>query len=287
LPKLSNPTFSVRNIDVSWNPLSLETLSISVDPRITLVSRPVHSKLHQKFHKIVEKRNLYVGELSDQRMNGVGSCFYEDGKKYEGEWLDNKIHGFGICKYRNSSQYEGSWKFGQRDGYGVVSEDNGALYEGEWKHDEMHGRGIFLYPEGTLYAGFWENNKRIGDGILINCDGRVYEGGWDDDMRHGLGLLISTYPDPYNYDGEFQKDKMHGIGTRSESDWTNIRDCIHQEDLEVFTLPKKSCEMICRKTQEGRWKKAIFILGRKWRSSSQMSFSKVVSTKVLTSQKTI
>ena len=40
-------------------------------------------------------------EWKDNKVDGKGIYFYNNGEKYEGEWKDNKTNGIGIYYYNN------------------------------------------------------------------------------------------------------------------------------------------------------------------------------------------
>jgi hypothetical protein len=40
--------------------------------------------------------NRYVGQMRNNKENGFGIYFYQNGDKYEGEWMNGKKHGTGL-----------------------------------------------------------------------------------------------------------------------------------------------------------------------------------------------
>ncbi|KAJ4463000.1 putative MORN motif protein [Paratrimastix pyriformis] len=101
-------------------------------------------------------RLVYSGDWVDDRMEGYGTYFYENGEQYEGEWLQNKRSGFGTMYYQDGTRYVGHWENGLRVGQGTLYKADGNRYEGAWADDQQHGSGVFYYPpKHRKYVGEW------------------------------------------------------------------------------------------------------------------------------------
>jgi antitoxin component YwqK of YwqJK toxin-antitoxin module len=61
---------------------------------------------------------------------------YDDGK-YEGEFKNNKREGKGIFYYNNGDRYEGDYKNDKREGKGILYFNDGDRYEGDFKYASL------------------------------------------------------------------------------------------------------------------------------------------------------
>lgn len=87
--------------------------------------------------------------------------------KYVGDWKNNKKDGFGIQYYENGNKYEGGWVENKRHGQGTlwVADGKNKLrreYTGDWERDKKKGRGTMFYKTGDRYDGLWMDDKPHG-----------------------------------------------------------------------------------------------------------------------------
>ncbi|NQU55251.1 MAG: hypothetical protein HQ522_22255 [Bacteroidetes bacterium] len=76
----------------------------------------------------------YVGETENNKANGKGILYYDDGSRYEGEFKDGNFHGKGIFYFEDGERYECEFKDGKKNGKGIYyCEDGTTRYEGECK----------------------------------------------------------------------------------------------------------------------------------------------------------
>jgi len=52
-------------------------------------------------------------------IHGVGTYFWNDGRKYIGEWKNNKMSGNGVYSWPDGRRYEGEYVDDKKEGYGV------------------------------------------------------------------------------------------------------------------------------------------------------------------------
>ena len=113
--------------------------------------------------------------------------------KYEGEFVNDKREGKGIFYWENGEKYTGEWKNDIREGKGIQFYNNGQNYDGEWKNDKREGRGILYYnnriDEYDNYDGEWQNDKSEGKGILYYNNGDKYDGEWKNNGSSGIGIF--------------------------------------------------------------------------------------------------
>ncbi|KAJ3321643.1 hypothetical protein HDU76_014060 [Blyttiomyces sp. JEL0837] len=68
-------------------------------------------------------------------------------KVYAGEWRNDKREGLGTYFYDDGGWYEGYWLGDQKEGWGKMNYVDGSVYEGEWHREMRHGQGILLLRE--------------------------------------------------------------------------------------------------------------------------------------------
>ncbi|KAJ3414327.1 hypothetical protein HDV05_006695 [Chytridiales sp. JEL 0842] len=101
-------------------------------------------------------RKVYAGEWRNDRREGYGTYFYEDGGVYDGMWMDDQREGWGKMHYVDGSTYEGEWHREMRHGQGILLLTNGDRYEGMWLDDQKEGPGKFIYKtKRQAYEGEW------------------------------------------------------------------------------------------------------------------------------------
>ncbi|KAJ3031225.1 UNVERIFIED_CONTAM: hypothetical protein HDU68_005831 [Siphonaria sp. JEL0065] len=101
-------------------------------------------------------RKVYAGQWKNDKRDGRGTYFYEDGSWYEGLWMEDQKEGWGRMNYVDGSVYDGEWHKEMRHGQGVLLEPSGDRYEGMWLDDQKEGPGKYIYKsKRQLYEGEW------------------------------------------------------------------------------------------------------------------------------------
>ncbi len=104
----------------------------------------------------------YVGQVKNNKANGVGVAILDTGSRYEGEWKENKRHGEGTFYWPDGEYYVGSYIDDKRNGMGTYFWPNGEKYVGQWKDDKRNGKGVFYGEDGEeITKGIWKNDKLI------------------------------------------------------------------------------------------------------------------------------
>lgn len=67
------------------------------------------------------------------------------GSKYEGSWENDRINGEGTSWYNNGNRYHGEWLNGRINGLGTLYLASGDRYSGDWKDGRRHGQGTYFY----------------------------------------------------------------------------------------------------------------------------------------------
>lgn len=88
---------------------------------------------------------------------------------YEGFFKDDKFNGIGTLYLNNGYVYEGSFVNGKKQGKGCLySDDRKFIYEGDFVDDEKEGFGKEIFPDGTRFEGDFEKGKKNGIGKCLN-----------------------------------------------------------------------------------------------------------------------
>jgi hypothetical protein len=160
-----------------------------------------------------ENGNIYQGEFMLGRAHGRGVYVWENGETYDGEWYKGMRQGKGIWKGSNGESYEGEWRRGKAHGYGIHVWSNGDKYDGEWYRSLKHGRGKDTFHTGDSYEGEYRYGKFEETGIFKWSKGMVYKGQFKHGMRNGKGQWLENEDGSgATYNGEYFRDKKHGIG---------------------------------------------------------------------------
>ena len=201
--------------------------------------RPIFNyfKNELKYKIILDNGDYFIGELKNNKKNGKGIIYYNNGNiKYEGDFINDNFGGNGKSTFENGEYYIGEFKNGLKNGKGIYYYNNGnikyqgdfindkfdgngkciwedcAYYIGEWKNGLTHGKGKEFYNNGNiLYEGNYFNNEREGYGKYIYENGWYYIGNWKNNLKHGKGIIYDKKGNIV-YDGEFLKNKYEGKG---------------------------------------------------------------------------
>ena len=156
---------------------------------------------------------IFIGEFTEDQVNGFGKLIDESGDEYKGYWKKSKAHGIGIYNKKGVISYKGNWKNdnqsgfwievwpkleyigeysnGNKEGYGVLNIRDG-IYQGQMKDGNINGVGSFVFKDRRKYQGEFVNNKIEGYGILTWPDGKVFVGSFKDDLEDGFGIFYTS-----------------------------------------------------------------------------------------------
>ena len=153
----------------------------------------------------------YVGSFVNDRMQGQGTYYYNNGNRYEGEWKEDKKHGQGVFYWANGDKYVGSFVNDRRQGQGTYYWADGDKYVGSFVNDRRQGQGTYYWADGDKYEGEWKEGKKHGQGVFYWANGDKYVGSFVNDRRQGQGTYY--WADGDKYEGEWKEGKKHGQGT--------------------------------------------------------------------------
>ena len=152
----------------------------------------------------------YVGEIKNEKRDGKGIMYYNDGTKYEGEQKNDNREGYGVFTLNYGDRYEGHFINNKYEGKGKLYYRNGDKYEGDFHDDNMEGKGIMHYKTGDKYEGDWKNGLCNGKGIIILHNGDKYEGNWKNGKFEGKGVYYYSNGD--RYEGDWRQGICDGKG---------------------------------------------------------------------------
>ena len=108
----------------------------------------------------------YIGNVSNNKLNGYGELFIKNKIYYQGEFKDNLFHGKGKLYSVYCDKYEGDFEDGCVKGFGTVKWCNGSYYRGMFIDNLINGAGIYKYKDGSVYHGTFYKGYRFGIGRL-------------------------------------------------------------------------------------------------------------------------
>ncbi len=138
-------------------------------------------------------QDRYEGQKKDGLPDGDGVMYYENGEVYSGEWTAGKRDGVGMLTRPDGSGLKGSW-------FDDEFSDGWRLHPGSGNEERK-----LTLPYGE-YVGDIKDMEPHGWGIMDYSDGKHYEGDWEKGLEHGYGVM--THPDGGFEDGQWEKGKF-------------------------------------------------------------------------------
>ena len=88
--------------------------------------------------------SIYHGDIIKYKIEGNGTQVYQNSEKYIGEFKgilnlrkDNKENGYGEYYFNNGDVYKGNWLNDKKNSNGKFFFNNGDIYEGEFEIDKL------------------------------------------------------------------------------------------------------------------------------------------------------
>ncbi len=172
--------------------------------------------------------DVYKGQKSNGKRNGMGVYRWNSGSYYFGEWSNGNMNGYGIrvCGEGRSISncpdcvyFVGNWKDDKKSGKGTCYDKYGNLiYYGDFADDRPTGtypttesyssykfECINYESNNSVYIGETKDGKRHGYGVYIwnNWYGNAWYGHWENDKRSGNGIDLF-------YDGSIKYGRWDG-----------------------------------------------------------------------------
>ncbi|OMJ94179.1 hypothetical protein SteCoe_2660 [Stentor coeruleus] len=161
----------------------------------------------------VTDEGFFIGEILENKPNGLGYYMDTQGNYYEGYFYYGKFHGKGRLFTYKGEVVIGNWNEGDCL-YGIINSLDSKIYEGEMENLEPHGLGQEENDDYT-YKGNFYRNKKHGKGKLIWRNGNWYEGDFIMGRIEGKG---KQHIADYEYEGDFAGNKMDGFGVQTWKD---------------------------------------------------------------------
>jgi hypothetical protein len=168
----------------------------------------------------VKASATYIGQISDEKQQGIGRMVYNDGTILEGEWKEGLLDGYGRIISWDGVMQEGYFVKGVIHGKGkrktypqFIGQDriNQTYYEGDFEEGQMTGKGKKTYYDGNYYEGEFLNGQRHGHGMeTYHSQKAAYEGQWVNGLKCGAGE--ERYQNGDRYEGQFQAGCKNGDG---------------------------------------------------------------------------
>ncbi len=192
------------------------------------------------------KIGLFVGDVRNNKINGQGTYYYDNGDIYEGSFRENLIDGNGVYYFgsgeRKGDKQEGAYMknviVGQafyyyKDGriesrqynplgklvgkkllnvntvepdQRVVPFKNGDIYVGQIMDGERCGKGTYYFANGERYEGFFRNNNRHGVGTYFYTNGDFERGSFENGKKNGP--FIYTHSDGKKENRVYNRDVL-------------------------------------------------------------------------------
>jgi hypothetical protein len=90
-------------------------------------------------------------------MDGIGSFFFEDGRRYLGMWKNNKMDGYGYIIWPNENLYKGEFKEDKKEGFGICKIKK-KIFMGMWKNNRLEGN-VIVIEDGKLKKQLWTQGR--------------------------------------------------------------------------------------------------------------------------------
>lgn len=156
---------------------------------------------------------LFIGEILEDKPNGLGYYMDVQGNYYERYFYCGKFHGEGrLFTYKGQIVF-GNWSEGDCN-YGIIQSLGSKTYEGEIENLEPHGQGQ-EENDDYIYKGSFYRNKKHGKGKLTWRNGNWYEGDFVMGRIEGKG---KQHLADYEYEEDFTGNKMDGFGVQTWKD---------------------------------------------------------------------
>lgn len=201
----------IKQIRVSWDEKFYNDLADTIRSIFnpdSFVLAEAH--LRRNYQPQIEGNGVFIGPNTQ---NGIVQGIYEwnSGSKYVGDWSNNLMNGKGVYYWPDGGSFIGEWQNNLRNGWGVLYTSDGDVYIGEWINDNMEGYGIYYWEDGESYQGQWKNDQRNGLGSYVWGDGNSYIGQLRNGSLEGLGIF--SWYDGETYLGQYQDGLRKGIGS--------------------------------------------------------------------------
>ena len=132
---------------------------------------------------------LYKGIVQNDKRNGFGVCFTNEGQSIFGNWVNDCLQGYGIILV-NKNIYVGEFIDGQQVNFGIHSDENDNVYIGQFKDCDYEGEGILYFEDGRYYKGQFKKGVQHGHGEYYNAKDHLVVGDFSDPEYIEVDFII-------------------------------------------------------------------------------------------------
>jgi len=180
--EISQKAYLARRITKSQTPVFDISLEEETDKKKEILTR------------INFGNGYYLGQAVDNKKQGIGAYYFNNGQRFEGEFVNDEINGSGIYFWSDNHYFAGTWMNGKRTGYGIEVRPDGSFTCQYWENEKMIGHPIIhnaqrLNYSNGYYIGEVSNGVANGKGKYYWNDGSKFEGTWINGVIDGSGLL--------------------------------------------------------------------------------------------------
>ena len=131
---------------------------ISIKPIET--PQPINKKMEREVNKStgiemtqrMKNGNLVTGKVENMVIK-KGQIKYVNGDIFNGNISNGKANGLGEIRYINGDFYRGLFLNNLKNGDGAMTYKNGSVFKGIFKDDLYEGFGVFRFNNGNMYKG--------------------------------------------------------------------------------------------------------------------------------------
>ncbi|KAL6478327.1 hypothetical protein MHYP_G00141620 [Metynnis hypsauchen] len=99
---------------------------------------------------------------------GIGTQISSSGTTYVGEWSNDKMNGSGTLSHPSGAVYEGQFRENMYHGRGTYSFPDGTKYSGTFNNSRFEGEGEFTDSEGRVWTGTFHRKAAPGLKLKLN-----------------------------------------------------------------------------------------------------------------------
>ena len=128
LSKDNNISFQLKNINIIVNTINEDINKNNEKLKKLLNENNKLNEINEVLNKEIKYDNgRYVGQVVNDKKEGKGIRYWNDGDRYEGDFKNDKKEGKGIYYYNDGDREMGDWKDGKEIGKHVILSKNGEV----------------------------------------------------------------------------------------------------------------------------------------------------------------
>ena len=164
--KIDNIILSNNNIKDIINGIKFNIdniIKLSTDTTITIQLKSINlllnsmnediNKNNEKLKNLLKENNIVLNNKLNEINNTIinKEIKYDNGR-YVGQVVNDKREGKGIYYFNDGDRYEGDWKNNKQEGKGIFYYANGDREIGDFKDGKKIGKHVILYHVNTYFV---------------------------------------------------------------------------------------------------------------------------------------